>query len=75
MRLSKAGSSRKFPRWMENPVPQCPVHGPMEPMGSNWRCKAAGCYRVAAGHVAAPISEAFRDKELRRAGRFVDGDA
>jgi hypothetical protein len=37
-----------------------------------WRCKRAGCAGVVAGVQDSGVSESFRDKELRRAGKFLD---
>lgn len=36
-----------------------------------WRCKRAGCAGVVAGVQDSGITESFRDKELRRAGRYA----
>ena len=39
-----------------------------------WRCKRAGCAGVVAGVQDSGITESFRDKELRRAGRYAEAD-
>jgi hypothetical protein len=51
------------------------LHGASHLTRQAWKCERPGCHFYIAGEMQSELSEAFREKELRKAGRYVDGDA